>query len=564
MKSKALLLIIPLSLLAAISARAGQLTTLDLSCSTISVGAAPPSPAISKTLAPQTVIDLKVEKAKQEQRDQAQILQHRTVYLQMFVDAFNTEFGKIMVDTYRDIFDKLLFAPDSLTDADYTFFRNGVFARVREGNENIQASPLKYFIGFNHITDEQNTEIAEGLLYKLRKPADGKPFKLTQLEAVTLRFAKIIGRDFDLLRGSRYELSERAVKKMKYRFLSLFSFAQKQLSKEELEAFYDAKLIVDDPMDETRYEIAQKHPHDIITSEMILGRNREKIRETHDHESGYRKAQLNGVRSGKERQNAYGRFLAEIDLNSDLRASLQELRKHHLDIRTGNQLLKIISMEGDAFERALLFISSPVYREHHASVLLLMEKERKLKTFQRLLTGKPAWLQKFFSTSEGERVFYAMRALFKTNPNVDLLKLEQDLEKKRLHYETLLTFIQNHKTPAEIAQIIAETRLIRSALTAAEVNDVFKVLTYSSEIRLADLIKYDPTSKFGFCFGRAFFGNILLQKWGVHPESIKKAFLYGPMSGGLFGWGFHVAVMVAREGGGFWVLDPSHGKVETL
>jgi hypothetical protein len=79
--------------------------------------------------------------------------------------------------------------------------------------------------------------------------------------------------------------------------------------------------------------------------------------------------------------------------------------------------------------------------------------------------------------------------------------------------------------------------------------------------------KYDPNNQgIGFCFGRAMFINLELAQRGFDRDSIKKAFVVGPMktSDGN-SWGWHVTTIAQSKdenGNEIWLaLDPITGAI---
>lgn len=74
---------------------------------------------------------------------------------------------------------------------------------------------------------------------------------------------------------------------------------------------------------------------------------------------------------------------------------------------------------------------------------------------------------------------------------------------------------------------------------------------------------YDPTGRFGFCFGRAQWAVIELLQRGVARESIKKIFAVGPMWADGITWQFHVATMVRGPKGSWLVIDTEAPRVVT-
>lgn len=140
--------------------------------------------------------------------------------------------------------------------------------------------------------------------------------------------------------------------------------------------------------------------------------------------------------------------------------------------------------------------------------------------------------------------------------------------KKARHFENEYTWridkLKN-KDPQFYAEVKAG-KLKKAAVDQKEIQQIFDTVALNSKTRVFSLWKYDPQGKFGFCFGRALFVHLTALRRGVHKDSIKKVFVVGPMKGFLPGqtWGFHVATMIAKEGGGFWVVDPFEGKPLTL
>jgi len=67
-----------------------------------------------------------------------------------------------------------------------------------------------------------------------------------------------------------------------------------------------------------------------------------------------------------------------------------------------------------------------------------------------------------------------------------------------------------------------------------------------------------PGVSLGYCFGRAIISHFHALRRGVHPESMKKIWVVGPMRGN---WGHHVAYMVRGEYGKWFVIDNVTGLV---
>lgn len=88
-------------------------------------------------------------------------------------------------------------------------------------------------------------------------------------------------------------------------------------------------------------------------------------------------------------------------------------------------------------------------------------------------------------------------------------------------------------------------RLIRSI-------DEHPVVSYYSDR------KYQQKDvEIGFCFGRATYAHLALLRMGLSRDSIKKAWLVGPMVAASVNWGFHVAT-IARVDSGDWMVIDNH------
>lgn len=103
------------------------------------------------------------------------------------------------------------------------------------------------------------------------------------------------------------------------------------------------------------------------------------------------------------------------------------------------------------------------------------------------------------------------------------------------------------------------------ALNFEEANALLSDVTNNNIAKYDSRLKYDPQGSLGFCFGRALTAHLLAMKRGVDKNSIRKVFVSGTMNtpDGIT-WSFHVATLIAKKGGGFWVIDPNFLEVQTL
>lgn len=536
------------------------------------------------------------------QKSPAEILKSATdseVFFPMFTNAFETEFGIQMIVGHKEVYRKMIFEPESLTNDEWQVIRSGTANKVKVGNEFFAGSPIKAFLAGNHLIVDKQEKRAEEILTNLRQ-ADiplnkRKRIQLDQLELVALRTANIIGRDFDLFVGTPMEKSPEEIRKMKFRFLSVFEFNGKTLSDTEMQALYDAKVIIDDPLADTRFDLAQSYDPKYVTKEMIQARNQLRLRQIQEWKSKYRADKNSEARSDEKSKAALEELNQTISSDKELLSSMRWMRKAVAKAKSDG--VKFDSKEN--FEEWLntehAHLSAGLAKLKEAGVDdkldVLVEGIQKNSTYKAHVKKLQAKLNKdvpeekllldFIHSSLGERMFAIAKErvnhvripiykrllkVFKViEPTVDkeltVREMKKGLKAKLEEAETLMKLKEERP---DLFEATFNNKLVRTSLNEVEVNEVFNILTYSSGLRPLWLILFDPLSKFGFCFGRAFFANLLLRHHGVHKDSIKKVFIYGPMKGGLFGWGFHVATMVAKEGGGFWVLDPSHGEPQTL
>ncbi|GEM_PF-3579793 len=516
-------------------------------------------------------------------KEQAEIVEK--VYVPMFRDAFQTEFSVNLLPEFVEMFRKLMFDPQSITEAERaSWFQDGGL--------------LKGYLGLNHLTVETQENRAETLLTKLRpndtlKSKKGNDIKieLSQLELVALRVSRIIGRDFDLFDGTKYAVSEKDIKEMKKRFLDLFTFNGKKLTESEFEAFYEKNLIKDNVMGEERFDLAQVYNAEYVTKEMISARNHRRLQQSMEWKNSFNDANQKLLESDPAFRSAYESLNLRIERDPGLMESIKHVRLalgrkmgKSGGISSKEELSDWIDKENEFYKQGLAKLDEKGIDEKIEfmtdGMTAMTNHKAQLRTVEARLTdlqrkGKVTGDEKkkmleFLNSELGKRLFQIAREELKhkspkifglIQPKVSARMMKKAFE-KQLDLLEEITALKNHSIV--MLDVLYRFKMVRTALTWAEVNEVYNILTYDSQLRPLNLAVFDPTSKFGFCFGRAFFANLILQHHGVHKDSIKKVFVYGPMSGGFFGWGFHVATMVAREEGGFWVIDPTHGEPQTL
>ncbi|MCK6599628.1 MAG: hypothetical protein L6Q37_14785 [Bdellovibrionaceae bacterium] len=488
------------------------------------------------------------------------------VYLPMFLQAFETEFSVSMRDDYKEKITKVFLHPEQITPADVEFF---------------ESFRSEYTL---KVKDQERQ--AELILARTRPEAtkdSNKRVDLTNEELEILRIAKIIGRDFDLFEGTKYEVPEAVIKQLKKNFVSMFTFAGKKISEQEFEVFYQEKVIVDDVMGDQRYDLAQEYDPKYVTKEMIQARNKRRIKQIAEYDSDYRKQQIKDIEADPVLSENYKKLNEILDNDKDLRDALSTLRSEYWYdhgkrslISGGKELEDFIFEKFNELRKLRLKVKN-LDGEYEIDYKIINKQLRANHEYSRFLNDLKS--KKFILTKKSKEANQKLISFLESDMGLQIFRMARDLKvkKREVNQENLLILVDSKLADFErlkefsdndIARtyqnLIAKTKMVKTALTLEEATDIHRIMSYTDNLRLGAIIKFDPTSMFGFCFGRAFFGNMIMQQNGIHKDSIKKVFVYGPMKGGLFGWGFHVAVMVDKEGGGYWVLDPSHGKVETI
>jgi hypothetical protein len=127
--------------------------------------------------------------------------------------------------------------------------------------------------------------------------------------------------------------------------------------------------------------------------------------------------------------------------------------------------------------------------------------------------------------------------------------------------------VAKQKSEKELSRILIEknkfvlTQLKNSAPSSKSLTEVqaAKLRQFLIQHPIAGdsaLDKYSKTnSTVGYCFGRATLAHVELLRRGVDPKSIRKIFVIGEMKYTLDIWELHVATIVKKTGGGWWVLD---------
>jgi hypothetical protein len=514
------------------------------------------------------------------------------LYFPMFIKQFESEFGTTLIPDFKEMFRKLLFEPNGMEKTDWDLLRSGFPRDTKVGEENPNTSPLKYYLNLNHLTIDKQEADAEAILSNLR----GKRIELTQIEKVALRVVRVIGRDYDFFKGTELELSENRIKNMKARFLSVFSFDGKTLSDKEIDALYAGHVLNDDIMGTFRFDISQRYdftrsdkkdaegkPALYITNEMIADRNQRDLDVIEKWRNPVYEAQLKTKLYDPALRAALESLNKRIEEDPKLLESIKYVRLSVANLIGKEQPFtssadfgQWLEKQANFFEAGLAKLKEPGVKEKLARMVEGMTREtmyeshvESLKSRLDLSKIEDRKILDFIQSELGNRLFAIVRdeyrrfepSLFNRTPRVTTKSIEDAIKR---NIDQIDDVVKLKRDGSYLFEAVYQFKLKRTGLTKAEAMEIFKLAQRNSQMRLASLVKFDPLARYGFCFARAYFFDVILQKHGVHRDSIKKVFIDGPMSGGLTGWSWHVANMVEREGGGFWVMDLSHGEPQSL
>ncbi len=518
------------------------------------------------------------------------------LFFPMFVRAFEIEFGLTMEAGHKEIYRKILFEPEALTSSEKDLLSDGLLG---EGPlRNPDGSPVQSFLNWNHLINKNHEHQAEKALRELRNDPN---LQLTQLQITALRVARLIERDYDLFAGTEYEqYAQKNLDARRKRFLDLFEFGgggvgqrrdqqvksgegsgniPKKLTEKEYNALVDALVLKDDPFAEGRFDIEQSYDPKFITNEMIQAANERKILSSSKWESGLGKAAHEEIAKDPILKAAQEKLNRLMKSDSDFSDSIEWTRrladrvlakeknfetfaefKDWLNSETGRLSTIIETLKKDEVDDyAELFLAGI---KKNSQFLGHVDKlKHKIEANKDMNEGFRGRALKFLDSPLAKTMFSLAKEELQLQGELkysNLLKLAET----RLKYLETVSSLQR-KDPAMLS-VIYRTKIVMYAANEAEATKIFKILSTNSVTRLTSLAVYDIKSQFGFCFGRAFIFELIARKFGIHPSSTRKIYVYGKMSGGLFGWQWHVAHMVAKEGGGFWVLDPSHGRPQTV
>lgn len=507
------------------------------------------------------------------------------LYFSIIKKAVEMEFSLKMEPFFERTLKKLIFYPHTMTDEQIAAFQSGNFSPLIKVNKSAdEFASLKSFFNNPQLINFKQKRLAEDILSKHR--ALKLPISLNNIEMAALRFSKAIGRDLRLLNSSEQKITENILKELKFNFLRLFKFGGKELSKEEFEVLFNERIIRDDPFNDTRWDYAETYEGQ-VKSAWIREENFRTLSELTKKLDFTTEKLLMAAELDPTLKKSYEELLKDLN-NLPLRESLDFIRREFFYQKHDKRSSFANAREFVDFtmekERTFINLKRDLHELLENFNLQLLNNEIKpayqLKTFvkklqeNQIIVGKNdnnkdilSYFNKY--KGKGHELFKIFRELKESNMSINLINIENSINAKLYKLKPMVNYIQldfgTTKNNLVHIELLVKTRINRSALTEAEAKDILRILSYTPQIRLLYAKKYDPLRRFGFCFGRAFFGNLILLNNGVRSDAIKKVFVYGPMQFGKFTrWGFHVAVMVAKEGGGYWVIDPTNGKLVTL
>lgn len=143
--------------------------------------------------------------------------------------------------------------------------------------------------------------------------------------------------------------------------------------------------------------------------------------------------------------------------------------------------------------------------------------------------------------------------------------------------EMQVNFVATFEAETEATSKVNLKKRNANVLTKLQKTAVTQGLTREQASTLRDLLVQHPitgdlgikkysqkNSTLGFCYGRATLAHMELLRRGVSPQNIRKIFVLGEMRYQKEIWTLHVATIVAKKGGGWWVLDGLFDQVYEL
>lgn len=124
----------------------------------------------------------------------------------------------------------------------------------------------------------------------------------------------------------------------------------------------------------------------------------------------------------------------------------------------------------------------------------------------------------------------------------------------------------NQKDIAELKALKIERRLPNRTpdINRTDAQQMIDSINYNPITSSYSYRKYSPPGReIGFCFGRAMYAHIMALHLGVQKESIKKAWVVGPMVSGGINWAFHVTTLV-KSGDTWLAIDNYPGQLLTV
>jgi predicted nuclease with TOPRIM domain len=136
---------------------------------------------------------------------------------------------------------------------------------------------------------------------------------------------------------------------------------------------------------------------------------------------------------------------------------------------------------------------SKVLRPNHEYSTLIKELENKKYFLSKTNISSEVMLN-LLRTRRGMDIFRIARDLKQRKATFTSEDLKSALEQKIKHFDKLWEFVSNDVGRLN-TELIREEKMSRTALTEAEAQDIFRIMSYTSGIRLFDLVKYEATSR---------------------------------------------------------------------